>query len=94
METAQHPVTAKAYVATWLALLALTAVTFWQSFQPGGRAVHLTLALLIATVKGTLVALYFMHLLESRSANRVVFLFGVLFVALIVTLTAADVLTR
>jgi cytochrome c oxidase subunit 4 len=44
--------------------------------------------------KGTLVALFFMHLIEQRFVNRMVLLISVLFIALLVTLVVADVATR
>src|SRR2546430_857056 len=54
----------------------------------------LPLALTIAIAKSTLVILFFMHLYEQRGANRLVILTSFLFVALIISLTVADVATR
>jgi cytochrome c oxidase subunit 4 len=60
------------YLLIWGALMVLTVVTVVT-----GR-MHLpdwglALALVIASVKGALVALYFMHLAEHKGANRLVF---------------------
>jgi cytochrome c oxidase subunit 4 len=81
------------YVVVFVALLILTLVTVWT-----GR-MHLpdwglALALLIATTKGTLVALYFMHLTDHKGANRLVFGVSILFVLLLLFFPLADFGTR
>lgn len=81
------------YVLVWIALMVLTVVTVLT-----GR-MHLPnfgllLALVIASVKGTLVALYFMHLAEHQGANRLVIAVSVLFVALLIGLSVLDTATR
>jgi len=48
-------------------------------------------ALGIATIKASLVAAYFMHLRYDNPLNAVLFIFGLLFVALFVGLTLMDV---
>jgi cytochrome c oxidase subunit 4 len=54
----------------------------------------LALALIIASVKGTLVALFFMHLAEHKGANRLVFGTSMLFVVLLLLFTLFDFGTR
>ncbi|CAM4238940.1 cytochrome-c oxidase [Corallococcus sp. ZKHCc1 1396] len=81
------------YVVIWVVLLVLTLVTVYT-----GR-MHLPdfgllLALVIASVKGTLVALYFMHLSEHRGANRLVFGVSIAFVVLLIGFTLMDFGTR
>ncbi|CAM4527095.1 cytochrome C oxidase subunit IV family protein [Corallococcus exiguus] len=81
------------YVVIWIALLVLTLVTVFT-----GR-MHLpdfglVLALIIASVKGTLVALYFMHLSEHQGANRLVFGVSILFVVLLIGFSLMDLGTR
>jgi cytochrome c oxidase subunit IV len=82
------------YAIVWIALLALTFLTYSVSrvHLPGGW--HVTVALVIASVKGALVALFFMHLWDQRGANRLVFVTSLVFVALLVGLTVADNATR
>ena len=81
------------YTLVWAVLIVLTIITVLT-----GRmhlpAWGLVLALLIATVKGALVALYFMHLAEHHGANRLVFITSLVFVVLLISLTVADVGTR
>ena len=83
----------KRYVFIWLALLTLTAATVGvASLNLGDWA--LPMALFIAVLKATLVALVFMHLLEQRSSYRVALVVSILFVAVLITFTVLDVRTR
>jgi cytochrome c oxidase subunit 4 len=81
------------YWVIWGALLVLTLVTVVT-----GRmhlpTFGLLLALVIATVKGTLVTLYFMHLIDHRGANRLVFAVSILFVVLMLAVPLVDLGTR
>jgi cytochrome c oxidase subunit 4 len=82
------------YAVVWVALLVLTFTT-WAVAKvhlPGGWAV--TVALSVAALKGSLVALFFMHLWDQQGANRLVFVTSLVFVALLVGLTIADNATR
>lgn len=81
------------HVLAYVALLALTALTFGLSFLhlgPWGPV----LAMAIATGKAALVAAVFMHLVEQRFANTAVLLTGVLFVLTLLAFAALDVATR
>jgi cytochrome c oxidase subunit 4 len=82
------------YAAVWIALVALTFLTFGLSrlHLAGGWGV--VVALGIASAKGTLVALFFMHLWDQTGANRLVFVTSLIFVALLVGLTLLDNATR
>lgn len=81
------------YVLIWVALMVLTVVTVLTGrmhFETGALA----LALVIASVKGALVALYFMHLAEHQGASRIVFVTSMLFVVLMLVFTLFDIGTR
>jgi cytochrome c oxidase subunit IV len=82
------------YAIVWIALLVLTIATYLiaKVHLPGGWAV--TAALGIASAKGSLVALFFMHLYDQRGANRLVFVTSLVFVALLIGLVIADNATR
>jgi cytochrome c oxidase subunit 4 len=82
------------YAIVWILLLVLTFATFGISrfHIPGGWGVSVALG--IAVAKGTLVALFFMHLWDQRGANRLVFLTSLVFVALLIGLTLSDNATR
>ncbi|WP_071905377.1 cytochrome C oxidase subunit IV family protein [Cystobacter ferrugineus] len=92
MQEEHHGGAAK-YAIIWAALMVLTVVTVVT-----GR-MHLpnwglALALVIASVKGALVALYFMHLADHRGANRIVFITSMVFVVLMLLFTLFDIGTR
>jgi cytochrome c oxidase subunit 4 len=82
------------YVVVWGALIVLTFATWGLSRFHIPGALGVIVALVIATVKGALVALFFMHLWDQRGANRLVFVTSLVFVALLVGLTLADYATR
>jgi cytochrome c oxidase subunit 4 len=81
------------YWLVWGALLVLTLVTVLTGRM---HIPHfaLAVALLIATVKGTLVLLFFMHLIDHKGANRLVMGVSVLFVIMMLVMPMADLATR
>lgn len=81
------------YLLVWVALVALTITTYVTGRMHLGTWA-LPLALIIAVTKSLLVILFFMHLWEQKGANRIVIATSFVFVALIVSLTVADVATR
>jgi cytochrome c oxidase subunit 4 len=86
-------VTTPKLVVSWLALLGLTFLSFGISRVGLGEA-ELFIALGISFVKTFVVLFIFMHLVEQRFANRLIVILTFLFIALLVTLTVADPLTR
>jgi len=81
------------YIFVWVVLLFLTFVTWRVSFVPLGL-MNVTVAMLIASLKASLVALFFMHL---RYENKLVWAFALFplgFLSLIIMGTLVDVLTR
>jgi cytochrome c oxidase subunit IV len=91
-ETPKH-VGAGRYVMGFLGLVLLTGLTFALSNVELG-AWSLVVALAIAVTKGSIVALFFMHLWDHEGTSRLVLIIAVLFVAILATLVVADVLTR
>jgi cytochrome c oxidase subunit IV len=81
------------YVLVWLALVVLTVVSWAVSYAELG-AFEIPVALVIATIKSTLVLLYFMHLAHERFTNAMVPIVAAALIALLVGLTALDVATR
>jgi cytochrome c oxidase subunit IV len=82
------------YLLVWAALMALTALTWGLSTIHIPGAAGVAVALAIAGVKGTLVALFFMHLWDQPGPNRLVLITSLVFVALLVTLPLLDNATR
>jgi cytochrome c oxidase subunit 4 len=82
------------YAAVWIALLFFTFLTYGLSrlHIPGGWGVAVALG--IASAKGALVALFFMHLWDQTGPQRLVFVTSLVFVALLIGLTVLDNATR
>ena len=56
----------KIYVTVFVALMALTLVTVAVSYLDLSTPMAIAVALFIATIKGSLVACYFMHLISEK----------------------------
>lgn len=81
------------YLTIGGALLFLTAVTVIVShFQFG--AYNLVIAMFIAAIKATLVAMYFMHLKYDSKIYLMVFVMAILFLATFITFTMFDTMHR
>jgi cytochrome c oxidase subunit 4 len=88
-----HITPIKIYLGIGLSLLLLTAVTVSVSFiHLGGW--NAVVAVLIATLKALLVALFFMHLIYDRKIYFVVFSIALVFVSIFLAFTMFDVLRR
>ena len=73
----------RVYITVFVALMVLTVVTVTVSRFHHPVPVAVTVALIIATIKGSLVACYFMHLIsEKKLIYAVLGLTAVFFVAL------------
>jgi cytochrome c oxidase subunit 4 len=74
----------RVYNTVFVALMVLTVVTVAVSYLHLPVAAAVTVALLVATIKGSLVACYFMHLIsEKKLIYAVLVLTAVFFVALL-----------
>jgi cytochrome c oxidase subunit 4 len=82
------------YYVVWIALLVLTALTVIVGRIHLGGGGALVVALLIALVKASLVAMFFMHLWDHGGASRLVLVTSVFFVVLLLGLTVLDNATR
>ena len=89
-----HTVPIKFLVFICAILLFLTAVTVWVSrFDFSGinmAEMGIIVALLVATVKATIVGLYFMHLRWDRAFIGFVFVGSILLVALFIGIALTD----
>ncbi len=84
-----HIVPVRVLLAVWATLMILTVVTVAVTWVDLGR-LNLWVAMAIATVKASLVVLYFMHMRYDRPINAIVFVAALLFVALFVGLALVD----
>ena len=89
MQPIAHVMPAGVLVAVFAVLIVLTGLTVAAAGVDLGAA-NLSVALGIATVKATLVALYFMHLRYDSPFNALVFVTALVFLALFLSLTMLD----
>jgi cytochrome c oxidase subunit 4 len=100
-----HVVPVKTYLGIFVALLVLTALTTGAAFidfgdlHTGIRLVDViplntVAALAIAVAKMLLVILFFMHVKYSSGLTKIVVMAGFLFLAILVSFTLADELSR
>ena len=74
----------RVYITVFVALMVLTIITVAVSYLDLSLPIAVTVALLVATIKGSLVACYFMHLIsEKKLIYAVLALTAVFFVALL-----------
>lgn len=90
---AAHIVPRKTYAWTFAALIALTALTTGLGFLDLGPF-STVIAVLLAASKATLIAMFFMHALYEVTVVRVVIAAAVIWVAILISLTVADYVTR
>jgi cytochrome c oxidase subunit IV len=81
------------YFVIWAILLGFTVLTVVTGRMDLGAA-NIVIALTIASVKATLVVLFFMHLSDAHGANRLVFVVSVLFVGVLMLGVFGDLMTR
>ena len=89
----QHGDSLGTYLAVFATLLVFTAITVAVAFVDLGVMSNVV-ALGIATVKATLVLLFFMHVRGSSALTKVAIASGIVFFAILVAFTLSDTLTR
>jgi cytochrome c oxidase subunit 4 len=83
----------RTYVAAWLFLLLLTAVTVGVYRLHLGKA-GAAIAVAVASVKAGLILIYFMHLRQEGRFLQAVFLIPVLLIGVLIGFTYLDVWYR
>jgi cytochrome c oxidase subunit IV len=81
----------RVYITVFVALMALTVVTVAISYLHLPTAAAVALALFVATIKGSLVACYFMHLISEK---KLIYVVLVITVVKFAALMALPVLTH
>jgi cytochrome c oxidase subunit 4 len=89
----QHVVPLRVYFGIFAALLVLTFATYEVALIDLGPW-NIVVALLIAAIKSTLVALFFMHAYYSPSRTRLVLVCGIAWLGIMIFLTLGDYMTR
>ncbi|MFO0841480.1 MAG: cytochrome C oxidase subunit IV family protein [Gemmataceae bacterium] len=91
---AHKPISPPFYVAIYVTLLGLTALTVYIATQGHMGVWEVPIALGIAATKTVLVGLFFMHLIHSTRLTWLVIAAGLLFLVVMIGLTWADYWTR
>ena len=81
----------RVYITVFVALMVLTMITVAVSYLHLSVPMAVTVALLVATIKGSLVACYFMHLISEK---KLIYAVMALTVAFFFVLLALPVLTH
>lgn len=89
----EHIIPARTYWLVFAALIALTVLTVFVSFLEIG-AWHTPAGLAIATAKGLLVILVFMHVLYAGRLTWLVVAAALFWLGILFVLTLSDYLTR
>jgi cytochrome c oxidase subunit 4 len=89
-EGLSHVMSKRMLVGVWLALMVLTGLTVGTDYFIDAGRFNIVLALGIATIKGFLVAAFFMHLRHDRPFNVLVFLASLLFAGIFLSMSILD----
>ena len=84
-----HIASVKSYVGIFLALMVLTAITVLVAYVNLGQ-LNKVVALGIASLKATLVVLFFMHVKYSSRLTKLVVMSGFFFLIILLGLTMVD----
>ena len=84
---------AKTYAKVLAALLTLTVITVLAAGVDFGSG-NVVIALVIASIKASLVALFFMHLRHEKPMNAIIFVSGLIFLGVFLILCMVDTGTR
>jgi cytochrome c oxidase subunit 4 len=88
-----HVVPISTYLGVFFALMIGTALTTWVAYIDLGKW-NTVVALVIAFCKMILVVLFFMHVKYATGLTRVVIIAGFFWLAIMITLSCSDELTR
>ncbi len=83
----------KTYLTILVALLILTGITVAVSYPDFGDF-NIVIALAVATLKATLVGLFFMHLLHDKKMNAVIIVGSFVFLGLLLATCSMDIGSR
>ena len=90
----EHHVTGyKTYFIVWVLLMILTATTVYVSYLDFGTF-NIVIAMIVASIKASVVALFFMHLKFEDTFTWLFAIFPLLLLFLLIGLTMIDTFTR
>ena len=91
---AERMIATRTYVVVCIALIALTVLTVAVSFLPLVGIWHTVIGLIIAACKGSLVLLFFMHVIHSPRLTWIVIGVTSFWVVILFVLTLNDYFSR
>lgn len=94
MKHREHIVTPPVYIAVTIALYIFTVITVWAAGIDLGKIINTIIALSIASVKASLVALFFMHLKYESKLLWFMITIPLFLLVILLILPIIDVLTR
>jgi cytochrome c oxidase subunit IV len=89
----EHIVPPSVYIVIIITLLSLTALTVVAAYVDLGPF-NIVVALVIATVKASLVVLFFMHAKYSPKRTKLVIMAGIFWLLILLFMTLSDYFTR
>ena len=89
-----HVCSVALFTNVFVALMILTVITVFTAKYVNLGSFNMVLAMLIASVKATLVMTFFMHLKWDTAMNQIAILSSFLFLALLFLFTLGDLSTR
>jgi cytochrome c oxidase subunit IV len=89
----EHIVSPKLYIVIFFSLMVFTLLTVFAATRDFARW-NIVIALVIATIKASLVILFFMHGKYSARRTKLVIVAGFFWLAIMLGLTLADYSTR
>lgn len=84
-----HPISVKLLLGVFVSLVSLTILTVLVNDLPLGK-LDIWVALVIATIKASLVCLFFMHMYWEKGVNVIAFFSSFLFITLFIGITLMD----
>jgi cytochrome c oxidase subunit IV len=88
-----HVEPVKSYFVIWVILIILTGTTLWVGELELGEW-NVVVAVTIAVIKATLVALFFMHIKGSASITKIFVIAGLFWMSILFVLTLGDYNSR
>ena len=88
-----HVLDLKWYFGVWIMLMVFTVITVAVSYVDFG-VLNLVIAVVVATMKATMVSLIFMHLAFDHKFNGIAFLSSLVFLAIFIGFAMTDMNSR
>ena len=89
-----HEMGPKTLIIVWLVLTVMTVITVYVATVDFGRAINIIVAMVIATIKASIVAYYFMHLKFEDKLTWVYALYPMFLLFLLIATTIMETFTR